>query len=128
MKRILVASLISTFALAAVAATAQPANNANSAAPVHISTGVIAPKLETVPVVQINGDEALAEIPNPASMLLRVSLDNNGAVTRIQIVNPLSPDVDAQVVSAVRHFHWTPASLDNQKIPDTVDLAVEVQH
>jgi hypothetical protein len=128
MHRILVASLLASSALAAAAATPQPANNAVSSTPVQVTTGVTSPKLESAAVVQINSDGSLDSSLNPATMLLHVRLDNTGAVTQIQVVRPISPDVDTQVISAVRQFHWKPAMLDGRAIPDEVNLAVEVQH
>lgn len=61
-------------------------------------------------------------------MVLRLSLDKNGNPTSIDVVRSISPSVDAQVVKAVRDFHWRPATLDNQTIPVDVNVNVDVQH
>lgn len=128
MKRILVASLLSSFALAAAAATPRPANNASTSVPVQVTTGVTAPQLENAAVVQINGDNYLDSIPTPATMLLHVDLNAAGTATKIQVVRPVSPVVDAEVVRAVRQFRWKPAMLDYQAVSSGVDLIVQVQH
>jgi hypothetical protein len=44
------------------------------------------------------------------------------------VLNSISPSVDSHVIAAVRQFHWRPAVLDNQAIPLTVNLTVDVQH
>jgi hypothetical protein len=132
MRRILVASLLSSFALAAFAATptpkptATPVSTPGSVRPV--TTGITAPKLETAAVVHIDGDESLTSYPSPASMQIHLSVDATGATTQVQVVRSLSPVIDAQVVRAVSKFRWHPAMLDNQNIPADVNLMVDVQH
>jgi hypothetical protein len=128
MHRVIVASLISTFALAASAATPPPANSAADSAPVQVTTGVTYPRLETAAIVQIDGDATLESLPSPTAMRLHVDVDAAGNVTSVEVVHPISRNVDAQVVRAVRMFHWQPASLDNHRVADSVDLIVEVQH
>lgn len=131
MRRILVASLLCSFALAAAAATPKP--NLQSAAPVlaashPISTGVRGPRLLSPATVYIMAGRALTGYPSSMQMRLRVSLNAAGNTTGIQILQPLSPQVDAYVVQAVRSFRWRPAELDHQHIPVSVNLIVNVQH
>jgi Gram-negative bacterial TonB protein C-terminal len=131
MHRILVASLLSSFALAAAAATPQPNNNAaaaTSATNQRVTTGVIAPRLNGSAVVHIHGDAVLDTCPNPAKMLVRLNLDATGNATDVEVLHSISPSVDARLIAAVRQLRWRPASLDNQPIPLTVNLTVEVQH
>ena len=131
MRRILVASLLSSFALAAAAATPHPTDNPAPSAPgtAHrVSSGIAAPQLTTRATVHIAGDAILNTLPNPAELRVRLDLDGSGEATNVQMLNSISPRVDAQVIAAVRQFHWRPAVLDNQAIPLTVNLTVEVQH
>jgi hypothetical protein len=131
MRRILVASLLSSFALAAAAATPQPNNDATAATPAtdhRVTTGVIAPRVNGPAVVHIPGDSIFDTWSNPAKMLVRLDLDANGNATGAEVLHSISPAVDARVIAAVRQFHWRPASLDNQPIPLTVNLTVEIQH
>lgn len=131
MRRIVVASLLSAVTLAAVAETPKPVSGTPAATTVTarpVSTGITAPQLSNQATVHISADSALSSYPNPARMLLRLSLDPTGNATSVRVVRSLSPSVDAQVVKAVRDFRWRPASLDNQNIPVDVNLIVEVQH
>jgi len=127
MRRILVASLLSSFALAASAATPKP-NSDLATARVVVTTGITAPTLDTAAVVHIDGDDSLSSFPSPATMLLHLNVDASGATSQVQVVRPLSPVIDAQVVRAVGKFHWHPAMLDNQTISSDVNLVVQVQH
>jgi len=127
MRRILVASLLSSFALAAYAATPKPGSDATPAR-VAVTTGITAPTLDTAAIVHIDGDDSLSAFPSPATMQLHLNVDATGATSQVQVVRSLSPVVDAQVVRAVSRFHWHPAMLDNQTIPADVNLIVQVQH
>jgi TonB family protein len=131
MRRILVASLLSSFALAAAAATPQPNANAAAATPAtehRVTTGIIAPQVAGPAVIHIASEAALESWPSPVTMRVRLNLDATGNATDVQLLRSFSPAVDADVVAAIRQLHWRPASLDNQPIPLTVNLTVEVQH
>jgi len=131
MRRILVASLLSSFALAATAATPHPTSNpapSPQATVTRVTTGIAGPQLSSAATIHIPGDAMLDTFPNPARMLVRVDLDSTGNATHIQVLRSLTPSIDAQVIAAVRQFRWRPATLDNQAIPLAVNLNVEVQH
>jgi TonB family protein len=131
MRRILVASLLSSFALAAAAATPKPNENpaaATSATEHRVTTGIIAPQLTGPAVVHITNEAALESWPSPVTMRLRLNLDANGSATDVQLLRSFSPTVDADVVAAVRKLRWSPATLDKQPIPLTVNLTVQVEH
>jgi hypothetical protein len=128
MRRILVASLLSSFALAASAATPQPTKDASTTATSPmVTTGVTDAQLLHPATITIP-DAELSSFPNPARMILKVNVDETGTPTHVEVVQALTPTVDARVVKAVRQFHWRPAVLDNQTIPMDVNLVVEVQH
>ena len=131
MHRILVVTLFSSCALVAAAATPQPTHNAAALSPTsdtRVSTGVVAPRIDSTAVVHIQGDWILDTYPNPATMLVRLDVDSSGKATGIQIVHSISPRVDASVLEAVRQMRWRPAVLDNQPIAMTVNLTVAVEH
>jgi TonB family protein len=129
MRRILVASLLSSFALTAAAAPSPHANDASAAAPaaVVVSTGVTEAQLLHSTKIDIPTD-TLDAVSNPAQLVLKVKLDESGTPTRVQVVKSVNPTVDARVINAVRSFRWRPAVLDNQTIPVDVNLVVQVQH
>jgi len=128
MRRILAASLLSSLALTAGAAT-MPSNDASTpAGDVRpVSTGVTAPQLVHSTHIEIPASEISDAYPNPARLILKVSLDATGTPTDVKVVKPISQNVDARVVAAVRSFRWRPAVLDNQTIPVGLNLVVEVQ-
>jgi hypothetical protein len=127
MRRILIASLLSSFVLTAAAATGTPANDAAASTARPVSTGVTGAQLVYSPKIEIPAEEVSSAFPNPAQVVLKVSLDETGSPKTIQVLKPLSQDIDARVVSAVKQFRWRPAVLDNQTIPVSMNLIVQVQ-
>ncbi len=128
MRHLLVASLLSSLALTAGAATPKSAD-ATGATPaaVVVSTGVTEAQLRYSTNIDIPAD-AIASITNPAELVLRVNLDETGTPTHVQVVRSVNPTVDGRVMKAVRNFRWSPAVLDNRTIPIDVNLIVSVQH
>jgi Gram-negative bacterial TonB protein C-terminal len=129
MHRILVASLLSSFALTAAAATPKPASDATGAAPaaVVVSTGVTEAQLLRSTKIDIPTD-VVQSFSNPAELVLHVNLDETGTPTHVAVVHSINPEVDTRVMKAVRQFRWRPAVLDNQTIPVDVNLVIQVQH
>jgi TonB family protein len=127
LRRILVASLLSSFALSAAAATGKSANDAPLTSARPISTGVTVPQL----VYSSKISSPTSELPsinfNSARVVLKFNLDKTGSPQGIQVVQPLTQSIDARVVEAVRHFRWTPAVLNNQAVPIEMNLVVQVQ-
>ena len=131
MRRILVASLLSSIALTAAAATGKPVNDAASTpasvAVRPVSTGVTTPQLVHSTRIEIPAEEISNAFPNPARVVLKLNLDETGTPNNIQVIQPITQQVDARVVAAVKQFRWRPAVLDNQTIPVDLKLVVEVQ-
>lgn len=128
MRRILVvASLLSSFALTAAAASPRPTDAPTAATPM-VTTGVTEPRLQYAAKIDLPSDATLDDFPNPARMVLKLNLDQTGSPTHVEVVQSLTPALDSRVVKAVRQFRWRPAVLDNQTIPSDVNLVVEVQH
>ncbi len=132
MRRALVVSLLSSFVLTAATASARPANDASastsdSAQVRPVSTGVTGPQLVYSNKIEIPAEEIPDAFPNPARVVLKVSLDQTGSPKAIQVIQPLTQPIDQRVVEAVRQFRWSPAVLDNQTIPTDVKLIVMVQ-
>jgi len=127
MRRVLVACLLSSFALTALAATPQPAESTPTAAPM-ITTGVTVAELRSTTEIKLPNNADLSSFPNPARMVLKINLDDTGSPAHIAVIQSLTPELDARVIAAVRQFRWRPAVLDNQTIPMEVNLIVQVQH
>jgi TonB family protein len=133
MRSILVASLLSSLALTAAAATGKPVNDASSSSSNTtgtrpVSTGVTKPQLVYSTKIEIPEEMLVNAFSNPARVVLKVNLDATGSPTHVEVVEPFTQEVDALVLDAVRQFRWRPAVLDNQTIPIEMNLAVEVQH
>jgi hypothetical protein len=129
MRHLLVATLLSSLALSASAATPKPSSDASGAAPASlvVSTGVTQAQLLRSVKIDVPTD-ALATHSNPAELVLLVSLDETGTPTGMHVVHSINPVVDSRIMTAVRSFRWRPAVLDNQTIPVDVNLVVDVQH
>lgn len=132
MRRILLTGLLSSLALTAAAAPSTPANDASASAPESVqvrpvSTGVTDPQLVYSTNIEIPASEISDAFPNPSRVVLKLNLDATGSPTNIKVIQPLTQDVDARVVAAVKQFRWRPAVLDNQTIPVELRLVVEVQ-
>jgi TonB family protein len=130
MRRILVASLLLSPALFTASAVAsQPATDAAASTQGRrISTGVIAPKLLKSTSIEIPGDAFDAILPPDAEVGLKVNVDEQGNARDIQVVKPVNADLDARVVAAVSKFRFSPATLDSQAIPFSLDVNVVVKH
>jgi hypothetical protein len=128
MRRILVATLLSSLSLTASAATGKPTNDAAASTTDRpVSTGVTAPQLVYSTKISIAPSELPEAFSNPARIVLKFSLDKTGSPQGIQVVQPLTQTIDSKVVEAVRHFRWTPAVLNNQTVPIDMNLIVQVQ-
>jgi hypothetical protein len=129
MRRALIVSLLSSFALTAAAATGKPVNDASASAQVRpVSTGVTAPQLVYSTRIDIPANEVPDAFPSPARVVLKVNLDQTGSPKEVHIVQPLTQSIDQRIVEAVRQFRWTPAVLDNQAVPANVNMIVMVNH
>jgi len=111
-------------ALAATTA-AQPATDPSGTPnSVRVSTGVVSPKLISKPDITVY----TSEFPSPdlaiQSVVLRFLLDESGTPQDVQIVKPVNKDVDERVLTAVRQYKFTPATLDDQPVPINMDLVV----
>ncbi len=121
------ASSVTPNALTASTA-AEPAMDTNGAARPHrISTGVIAPKLISEPAIDVAISDFNTWNLGSRYMVLRFKVDEAGAPQNVEIVKPVSPDVDAKVLAAAHRFHFAPATLDNQAIPMNLDMRVNFQ-
>lgn len=124
MRRILLATLLSSITLTAAAA-GKPANDAS--APTSAYSGVTNPRLVYAPHISIPADELPLAMVNPTTVVLEIHLDETGSPTQIQVLRAINQPVDARVVSAVRQFRWAPAVRNNRAVPSVLTLNVDVQ-
>jgi TonB family protein len=127
MKHLVAASLfIASFALPAAAKTSQPVDDASASAPVRVSTGVIAPKLEDS--ADLNIPVLLSDFPvtGDGQVTLSLTVDEKGIPQNIKVIKSVNAYWDARVVNAVSKFHYKPGLVDNQPIPVDLDLTVNI--
>jgi hypothetical protein len=125
MRRILLATMLSSLTLTAAAATGKPANDASAST--SVTTGVTNPRLVYAPHISIPADELPIAAVNPSTVVLQIKLDETGSPTQIQVLRAINQSVDARVVDGVRQFRWSPAVLNNRTVPSVLTLNVQVQ-
>jgi protein TonB len=126
MRRILLATLLSSITLTAAAAQATQTNDAATTSR-PLSTGVTAAHLVYTTHMNIPASELPTTAGSSATVVLKVNLDETGTPTAISVLRPVTPELDARVVNAVRQFRWAPAVLDNKPVATDLTLTVEVQ-
>ena len=128
MRRVMLATLLSSLTLTA-AATPVPHSENDASAPTSrpISTGVTSPRLVYTRHIYLPADELPAYLGGSAKVALKIDLDETGSPTSIRVLHSINPEVDARVVEAVRQFRWAPAMLDNKPVPIDLTLNVEIQ-
>lgn len=126
MRRIILASLLSSIALTAAAATGKTPNDADTPAVRPVSTGVTSPRLVYSTRITISSSE-LPPTVTGSRVVLRFKLDTTGTPQNIHVVEPLTQAIDARVIGAVRGFRWSPAVLNNQVVPIDMNLVIQVQ-
>jgi TonB family protein len=128
MRRILTpALLLGTMLIPVAAVASQPSTDASvPTGNLRVSTGVTAPAILDTAVVEIPQGNSYISIPAGAQVGLTLTVDQNGAPQNIRVVKSLNHDWDAQVIEAVRHFHFRPGSMDNQAIPVDMNLIVNI--
>ena len=122
------ALLLAPISLTAAAAPSKSANDASALTQVRpVSTGVTGPRIVYSPNIEIRASELTAGAPAVSQVVLQLKLDDKGKEQDVQVVKSLTPQIDARVISAVRRFKFSPATLDKQAIPFNLNLVVEVK-
>ena len=128
MRRIMLATLLSSLTLIAAAApVTHSEDDASAPASRPISTGVTSPRLVYSKHIYLPADELPAYLGGSAKIALKINLDETGSPTNIRVVHSINPEVNARVVDAVRQFRWAPAVLNNRPVPIDLTLNVEIQ-
>lgn len=127
MRRILASSLVLSASLLPAAAFAAKPDGSITTHNVRVSTGVIAPTVLSAISVVPPSSMLAQSVPTPAHVGLDVTVDDQGQAKDIRVIQSLTPDWDANVVEAVRQFHFRPAKLDGQPFPMQIHLIVNIQ-
>ncbi|MGD0939085.1 MAG: TonB family protein [Terracidiphilus sp.] len=129
MRRLLVASLmLLTWLFPAAVNASQPADDSSTSTPAPIvSTGVSAPRILDATDVHLGLDTFGNSIPNDATFVVSLNVDENGKARDVQVVKSVNNVLDEQVMDAVRQFRFSPAMLDDQPVPVNLTLNVVVR-
>jgi TonB family protein len=92
----------------------------------RVSTGVSAPVLTSPIGIELPDGLAGAFLPANKQVDLSLTIDQNGHASDVKVVKAGNPYVDALVVEAVEKSHFKPAKLDNQAIPVSMNLTLEL--
>jgi hypothetical protein len=125
-RRVLLATLLSSLTLTATAATGKPATDATAPTTAPVSNAVTEPHLVYKPEIHIPESDLPLSMVTPDKVILALKLDETGRPTRIDLVKAINQTVDARVIAGVRQFRWTPAVVNNHTVPSDLTLIVEV--
>lgn len=121
------ALLLGTMLIPVAAVASQPSTDASVPTDnLRVSTGVTAPAILDTAVVEIPQGGSYQSIPAGAQVGLTLTVDQNGVPQNIRVVKSLNHDWDAEVIDAVRQFHFRPGSMDNNPIPMDMNLTVNI--
>jgi Gram-negative bacterial TonB protein C-terminal len=110
----------------AAPALANPASAADAAIPRRrVSTGVIQPHLLSNPVANLTWADFNATNPSDQHMVVHVELDTKGIPQRVQVVKPVNPRVDSQILDAVSGYRFSPGMVDGVPVPSDLDLMID---
>ena len=103
MRRVMLATLLSSLTLIATAAPVTHSED-DASAPTSrlISTGVTSPRLVYSKHIDLPADELPAYMGGSAKIALKIKLDETGSPTNIRVLHSINPEVDARVVEAVQ--------------------------
>jgi TonB family protein len=106
-------------AVAGAAATPAIADTAM----LRVSTGVLAPKV--IHSAEINYSTYELNPNFNTRVVVKVLIDENGVPVAPKVVSSVTPLLNQRVIEAVQRFRFQPAQLDQQAIPQYVNIAFE---
>jgi TonB family protein len=110
-------------AMPAVAGAAASSAIADTAM-LRVSTGVLAPKVVHSAQIVYSAQELNAN-PDNNRVVVKVLVDANGVPVDPKIVSSVNPQLNQRVIEAVQHYRFQPAQLNQQPVPQHVNMAFE---
>ncbi|MDR3735561.1 MAG: TonB family protein [Acidobacteriaceae bacterium] len=107
-----------------VAAASVPTTTTIPAQPLRISTGISSAKLVSKPSIPFTASELNSD---ESKVVVRLLVNEKGAVEDAEIVKSLSPKMDQRVLAAARAAQFRPAILDEQAVAQHVNLTFVFQ-
>jgi len=121
------AVILASSMLLPAAVHANAADSADTATPIRVTTGVIAPSVLNSGDFTVTSD-ALSGVgaENPA-VVLALHVNEKGFAENVHVVRSVNFRVDQQVLTAAREFRFRPATLDQRPVPVDLQLTVVVK-
>ena len=111
-----------------VATEPAAASDAALSAPARrVSTGIVAPKLISNPVVHVATTDFPTEDLALEHVVVGFRVDENGVPQNVHLLKSVNQTVDGRVLAAVSAYRYEPAKLDGQKIAMDVNLNVNFE-
>jgi TonB family protein len=96
------------------------------ATPARISSGVTFPKvIETAELIE-SSDWHWTPAESQRLAVVKVLVDKNGQPSQVSMIQSLGAGMDGDVLAAVKHYRFQPATLDRQPVPVEVHLTVRI--
>jgi TonB family protein len=94
---------------------------------VRVSTGPVGPKLISEPPLKISAADFEGNDPGLQHLVVAFTVDQNGKPRNVRLLKPVNPALDSRILSAVRHYRFTPATLNDQKIAMNIEMTVNFE-
>ena len=120
-------AILLTSLLVPAAVYASSSEDAASATPVRVTTGVVAPAVLNSSNFTVTPDALAGVGLDKPAVVLALKVNEKGFAQNVRVVRSVNPRVDLQVLEAVRDFRFRPATLDQQPVPVDLELTVVVQ-
>jgi len=129
MRNLLIAGLmLSPMLIPSTAVASSPKTDATVATQNRrISTGISTPEIIDPSSIHLSAADLGRMVPSEGQVVLSLKVDENGNASNVQIVRPLTPEVNARLVSEVSRAHFRPAKLDNQNVAVDMNLVITVR-
>jgi TonB family protein len=112
----------------AASTSTQPATDATATVtPRRVSTGVVWPKLISVPTVSVSAADFSTQDLATQHVVVAFRVDEKGAPQNVHLLKSVNQTVDERVLDAVRQYHFVPGTLDDQNVAVDVNLIVNFQ-
>lgn len=92
----------------------------------RVSTGVLAPKVIHSSEIIYSANELNPTLNN--RVVVKVLVDENGVPVNPQVVSSETPQLNQRVIEAVQHYRFQPAQLDQQAVPQHINIAFDFAH
>jgi TonB family protein len=109
-------------AMPAVAGAAASSAIADTAM-LRVSTGVLAAKVIHTTQINYTAGELNPNLSN--RIVVKVLVNENGVPQNPKIVSSAAPQLNQRVIEAVQHYRFQPAKLDQQNVPQHINIAFE---